>query len=479
LPGIDRPSLEQRETHSALLAREWYLGGDANLPPWKRRVLREVRATIRPIEPPVLDYLTSLEWRISGENFWFPRLLSSMFWVLGGFFLYRIATRLAIGGGPFITLAFYLVWPFSVWLSRHFMPDALMVACLLGAVLTVIRYRERPSRGAFWTAAATSALATLIKPGYAFCYLAAVFLTTQLSRRGLRNVLEGGRLPLFAAAAATPALLYYVIGSRVAHFIWTGAGVERLTPRRAATGEFWHDWWDAVSYLLRYPQPQARLALLPLAAGLIGLVLARPGLPRAVLSGLTLGYVAFAFLFATYVEHNPYYSLPLIPLLSLSIGTLGGVAGERLRRVHPVALLGLAATVAAVVAVAAYKSYSVMKLPISPTAIADYRRIGELTHHTTRAIVVANELREPAMYWGWISGETWDLAYSSPPANIHPERADYLVVVGADLLQTSSGLRRFANGLPMVAQTPRYAIFDVRRAHSRLDLRPSAGKGSG
>jgi hypothetical protein len=358
------------------------------------------------------------------------------------------------------------------------MPDALMVACLLGAVLTVIRYWERPSRGAFWTAAGTSALATLIKPGIAFCYLVAVFFATQLSRRGLRNTLEGRRLTLFAAVAAAPAVLYYVIGTRVAHFIWTGAGVERLTPGKVGTGEFWHNWWGAVSYLLRYPQPQARLALLPIAVGLIGLVLARPGLPRAVLGGLTLGYLAFAFLFATYVEHNPYYSLPLIPLLSLSIGTLGGLVGERLRRVHPVAPYGLAAIVAAVVAVAAYKSYSVMKLPISSVAIADYRRIGELTNHTTRALVVDNELREPAMYWGWISGETWDLTYPSPPANIHPERADYLVVVGIGQLQMSAGLRRFAHRLPVVAQTPRYAIFDVRRAHSRLDLRASAAKGS-
>jgi hypothetical protein len=353
-----------------------------------------------------------------------------------------------------------------------------MVACLLGAVLTLIRYWERPSSGAFWTAAATSALATLIKPGTAFCYVVAVFLAIQLSRRGLRNVLEGGRLPIFAAAAAAPALLYYVVGTRLAHFIWSGAGVERLTPRRVATGQFWNDWWGAVSYLLRYPQLQSRLALLPLAAGVIGLVFARPGLPRAVLGGLTLGYVVFAFLFATYVEHNPYYSLPLIPLLSLSIGALGGLAGERLRRVHAYAPYGLAAIVAAVVAVAAYKTYSVLKLPISPTAIADYRRIGVLTHHTTRAIVVDNELREPAMYWGWISGKTWDLGYSSPPANIHPETADYLVVVGIDQLRTSAGLRRFAHRLPVVAQTQRYAIFDLRRAHSRLHFRPSAAKGS-
>lgn len=463
LPGIDEPSIEQRETQSGLLARRWYLGAGADLPPWKQRVLAEVRRSVRPIEPPILDYLSALEFRLGGENFWFPRLLSSLAWVLGGIFLYLIATRLTTPDGAVIALALYLAWPFAVWLSRHFMPDALMVFCLLAAVLAVVRHWEVPSRQRFLVAAAVSSLATLIKPGVAFAYLVAVFAALAVSRRGLRALPRwGGQLAGFAALAALPALAYYVAGTRLADFIKSSADTARLTPSKVATAPFWEGWWDAVSYLLRYPQPQELLAVLPLAAALGGFALVRSGPPRALLGGLGLGYLAFAWTFATYASANTYYSLPLIPILALAIGVLGGATAERLRRLSPRAPYALTALVAAVLGIAAYKSHAVMRLPIPPTAIPDYRRIGELTGHTTRAIVVDNELRHPAMYWGWIGARTWDLADDLPPASIEPERADYLVVVGVGQLESSPGLRRFARGLPVVASTPRYAIFDLR-----------------
>ena len=184
-----------------------------------------------------------------------------------------------------------------------------------------------------------------------------------------------------------------------------------------------------------------------------------------MLAGLSLGYLAFAFTFATYVSANPYYSLPLIPLLALCIGMLASVVADRLRRVTPAAAYAFFACVAAIVGVAAYKSHAVMRVPIPTTAIADYRHIGELTGHTTKAIVVDNELRHPAMYWGWIGAETWDLAEDEPPRSIHPERADFLVVVGLWQLQTSrvcggscadfpSSARRLAMPCTTFGETP-------------------------
>ena len=464
LTGIEQPSIEQRETQSGLLARQWYLGAGADLPPWKQRVLAEVRRSVRPIEPPILDYLSALEFRISGENFWFPRLLSSLCWVIGGVFLYRIAKRLMAPEGAVVALALYLAWPFGAWLSRHFMPDSLMILWLLAAVLAVVRYFERPSGRRFAAAAAVSSVATVIKPGVAFVYLVALFGALAVAAGGRETVRRWGPMfVLFTGLTALPATVYYVVGTQVADFIWFGADTGRLTPEKVLTGSFWNGWWDAVSYLLRYPQTQEFLALAPLVAGVAGVAVAGRGLPRAVLAGLSLGYLAFALTFATYVSANPYYSLPLIPLLALCIGTLASVVADRLRRVTRGAAYALFACVAAIVGIAAYKGHAVMRVPIPTTAIADYRHIGELTGHTTKAIVVDNELRTPAMYWGWIGAETWDLADDEPPRSIHPERADFLVVVGLWQLETSPGLRRFVRGLPIVGSTPRYAVYDLRR----------------
>jgi 4-amino-4-deoxy-L-arabinose transferase-like glycosyltransferase len=459
LTGIAEPSVEQRETQSGLLARQWYLD-DADVPAWQRRVLDELPRLVKPIEPPVLDVLTAWQWRlVDGENFWFPRLVSSLFWVGGGVFLYLIARRLTTRDGAIAALALYLAWPFAVWLSRHFMPDALMVCLLLAAALAVIRYWERPTRGRLLAAAGVSAVATAVKPGVAFLYLAGLFLGLAVWRRGLRRSLTGGHFPLYALVSVSLAGGYYVYGRFFSDFIWSGADAGRVTPGSVLNGWFWADWWEAVSALLRWPQEQQALALLPLAAGAAGLALAR-GRARAVFAGLVLGYVAFALTAANYVSGNPYYSLPLIAILALSIGALVGAVVERASAVTRHGRPAVLALVAGVVAVAAYKSHAVLAGVETTERITDYRQIGDATGHTTRAVVVDDELSTPAMYWGWLVGRSWeDVNTGSLPPHIEADDPEFLIVVGEGRLESSPALQHFTRSLDVVQETDRWAVF--------------------
>jgi len=174
----------------------------------------------------------------------------------------------------------------------------------------------------------------------------------------------------------------------------------------------------------------------------------------------------FALTFSTYIHTNPYYSLQLIPILSLAIGVLAGSVLQRVQTAARVALFGL---VAIVVAIAALKSHSVLTETHTRQTIADYRRIGQITGHTTRAMIVDRELGTPAIYWGWIVGHGWDLgAYPRTPPD--PAKFDFLVVEGVDQLATAQGLRHFVRGLPVVARTSRYAIFDLRGRYARKPL---------
>jgi hypothetical protein len=163
--------------------------------------------------------------------------------------------------------------------------------------------------------------------------------------------------------------------------------------------------------------------------------------------------------FAYYVSGNPYYSLALIPILALAVGVLAGEVADHAGFVTRVALVVL---VTLLTGVAAYKSVVILRVGDPSQKIADYRRIGELTGHTTRALVVDDQLKTPVMYWGWVVGEAWDLAYHDPPPWTEPDQDDFLIVVGLSPLETHQGLRDFARGLPVVARTSRYAIFDLR-----------------
>jgi 4-amino-4-deoxy-L-arabinose transferase-like glycosyltransferase len=297
LDGITTPSIESRELHNPLIARQLYYGDGAGLPAWKQQVLRELGEVVRPIEPPVLDLIAAAGFRLAGgEELWIPRLVSSLLWILGGVFLYLIAVRLTTRPGALVALALYLLWPYGAFISRLYMPDAMMISLLLAGALTVIRYWERPSSRRLLAAGIVSGAATAAKPGVAIVFLLALFVVLAVSRRALVETVTRARLPLFAVLAALPTGLYYVYGAYLRDFL-SGQSEGRIDLSLLATECFWRGWWEMVSIVLPFPQRQAYLALVPLAAGLAGVLVARAGLPRATLVGLGVGYVAFAFTF--------------------------------------------------------------------------------------------------------------------------------------------------------------------------------------
>jgi 4-amino-4-deoxy-L-arabinose transferase-like glycosyltransferase len=467
--GLARPSVSTRELHNALLAREYYLGTGAGLPQWKQHVLQELRESVKPVEPPILDHVAAWGFRLSGgENLWIPRLVSAGLWVLGGLFLYLVALRITTRAGALVAVALYLFWPYGVLISRLYMPDPTMVALLLAGALAVIRYWERPSARRFVIASGVAAAATLIKPGVGLVFLAALFASMAVSQRERVKVVLV-RLLLFVGAAATPTVAYFIYGSYIHHFLAAeGDGGERLQPHLLTTGWFWRGWWEMLSIALPFPQRQGFLAVVPLAAAGAGLVVGGRKAARAVLGGLGLGYIAYALALAAYTASHPYYALPLIPILALAIGTF---VGFLLARVSVTRTRAIQAATALVVLVAAIGTYKGRPTATDQTAIGDYRRIGAITRHTTDAVIVDERLRAPAMYWGWIVGHYWYPPTPAPdlpaagdpfPPWIDPARVTYLVVVAAPELRSERRLQRLTRNLPVVTQTDRFTIFDAR-----------------
>jgi 4-amino-4-deoxy-L-arabinose transferase-like glycosyltransferase len=476
LGGIGNPSVESRELHNALVARQLYHGDGDGLPEWKRTVLQELRDVAQPIEPPILDALAAAGFKlVGGEELWIPRLLSSVLWVVGGLFLFQIASRLTSRSGAFIALVAYLFWPYAVWLSRLYMPDGAMVACLLLAALTVIRYWERPTRRRLLVAGGVASVAAVLKPGVALVFLVALFVALARSQRALRASIADGRLPLFAALVAALPLGYYLYGTHIRNFLADETG-GRVEPSLLSTEAFWQGWWDMISTVLVFPQPQTWLAVPILALAFCGLLVVPRGLPRAVLAGLAAGYVVFGLAVPGFTSTHAYYSLPLIPLLALALGALGGWVIRRARSAGRWAHAAAIAAVGLALGGAVYKGHAVLDVEPPNRAIADYRAIGEITGHTANAIVVDLRLRSPISYWGWMVARYWypptpaeDLPTEGDPfpSWIDARKVDYLVVLDLRELDTEPRLRSLAQSVPVVARTARYAVFDLRggRAH--------------
>src|SRR5215210_7248230 len=161
LYGIDNLPMDvhiDRQYHAALIARGFYekiaFGESESAPPDGI------------IEPPLLEAITSVIYYVfNGEYLWIPRLLSTIFWLTGGVFLYLIARSVFSPDAAVFSTAFYLFNPFSVLPSRAFQPDPLMIMMLLISILAIWRYHRHPSMTRLVVAASVSSLALFIKPG--------------------------------------------------------------------------------------------------------------------------------------------------------------------------------------------------------------------------------------------------------------------------------------------------------------------------
>ncbi len=405
--GISRPPMEffsVRQYHGALLARgfyEWLLTGSLR--------------TFPPdgiIEPPVLELLASLAYLVSGgEHLWMPRLLSALFWMAGGVFLYLVARKLVPSSAALFSVAFYLFVPYSVFASRAFMPDPLMVMLLVAGVLAVLRYHERPSVRRLLVAAAASSLAVLVKPGICLFQLLGAFVALAVYRRGVRGALLDAHTLAFAALAALPTGVYFLYGTVLAGFL-RGQTSSKIVPRLLLEPSYWEGWRLSVWLVV------GNVALL---GGLLGVILPSEGSPRrALLVGLWGGYVIFGLTFTFHIHTHSYYSLQLIPVVALSLAAVatsvtGYLGRVGLRSYGGAAVLGV--TLAALALGAAEYKWETSQIvhqdgmaPVYASNVATYHEIGDAVDHSRRTLVLfaaypSGESRAGAlMYHGRLAG---------------------------------------------------------------------------
>ncbi|HKH10173.1 MAG TPA: glycosyltransferase family 39 protein [Rubrobacter sp.] len=405
--GISRPPMEffsVRQYHGALLARgfyEWLLTGSLR--------------TFPPdgiIEPPILELLASLAYLVSGgEHLWMPRLLSALFWMAGGVFLYLVARKLVPPSAAVFSVAFYLFVPYGVFASRALMPDPLMVMLLVAGVLAVLRYHERPSMRRLLVAAAASSLAVLVKPGICLFQLFGAFVALAVYRRGVRGTLLDAHTLAFAALAALPTCVYFLYGTVFAGFL-RGQTSSKIVPRLLLEPSYWEGWQLSVWLVV------GNVALL---GGLLGVILPSEGSPRrALLVGLWGGYLLFGLTFTFHIHTHSYYSLQLVPAVALSLAAVAtsvtGYLGRiGLRSYGGAAVLGV--TLAALALGLAEHKWEISQIvhqdsvaTVYASNVATYHEIGDAVDHSRRTLVLfaaypSGESRAGAlMYHGRLAG---------------------------------------------------------------------------
>ena len=119
------PPLDFHSTRQMLSfqkARGMYYDFRTDLDPEKRAFAIQQWKVGASVEPEVLERIVSFTYRYTGEQMWVARVYSSLFWVIGGLFIFLLAKELVSVTGALVSTAFYLFLPYGVFASRAFQP---------------------------------------------------------------------------------------------------------------------------------------------------------------------------------------------------------------------------------------------------------------------------------------------------------------------------------------------------------------------
>ena len=456
-----------RQYHSALIARFCYFETSKAIPQWRKDISRSQRPGV--LEPPLMEIIACAAYHIAGEErLSIPRAVSSIFWLIGGAFLYLLARRIATPDAAVFSAAFYLFLPFGIPASTSFQPDPLMVMFLILSLWAILGYFLAPSTVRLIVAGALSGFAMFIKPMCLFPIYGA-FLASFINRLRGRPHWSTPHLFGFLLLSSLPVLIFYTYGLFVEGFL--RAQMQGRVEPRWGQQMYWKGWLDQVEHVIGYA---------PILGAFIGIALLQ-GVRRRFIAGLWLGYGVFGMVFTYHAHTHDYYHLQLIPIVALSLGPLAAVALDGLGKFRTrwytstalLAVFGLAVL------------FSLLHLPAPASRsygayfVTTHREIGEIVEHSTKTIFLSPHYGKPLQYHGELAGAWWpsrgdlrarrlsghkDLAADQWFESLRAKTsADYFIVTDLpefyaqrDLVQLL--IERFA----VIARSPRYVIFDMR-----------------
>jgi hypothetical protein len=396
-----------RQLFSALKARGMYYQFLTDAPEEQRQFAIQQGKLRTTIEPEILEKITVFTWRFTGEKLWVARIYSSLFWLIGGIFIYLLARDLFSKDGALFAIAFYLFLPYSVFASRSFQPDPLMVALIVGFWWAVNRWAKNltpypsPKRRGEWKwvilASLLGGFAIFFKLNSAFFIIGGALGAT-LRRASLRDLVCNKQVWAMAMLGFLPGAAWVAYGLSRGFLGQQFGG--RFMPELFLSPSFYLGWAEMIGNVLGMPT---------FALALLGLLLVNDKPTRALLLGLWGAYLAFAIFFNYHISTHDYYSLPLIPIAALALTPLAdavlvrmteAASTSRVKRILTTSVLTLS-----LFAVMWTSRVALKSTDYRPEA-AFWEQMGE-TVRGYRVVALTQEYGLPLAYWGWMGAANW------------------------------------------------------------------------
>jgi 4-amino-4-deoxy-L-arabinose transferase-like glycosyltransferase len=419
------------------------------------------------VEPVVFEKLVAFTYRYTGEQLWIARIYSSLFWLIGGIFLFLLARDLVSFEGALVSTAYYLIFPYAIIGSRSFQPDILMVMLILSFWWAFARWMDRPT----WTHAALAGLlgglALYIKFTAAFFVIGAA-LGLVLSQYKFRDLFRNGQVWLLAFLGALPASLYLIYGLFIKGTLG-GQFAGRFIPALLL---------NPFNYLQWAVKADMAAGGIFIMLALLGFMLTSDKRLRGLLNGLWIAYLAYALFFDYHIATHDYYHLPFIPIVAVSLAPLGSwffarlaettVQGYQRAAVYIILLFGLFIVV--------WNVRNQMKAVDYRPQAAMFAELGELLDGKT-VVALTQDYGSRFEYWGWkTSYTTWpyvgDLTYANARGvdfsfdrrfERYSSKRDYFLVTDFEEFNRQPELKEKLGAFPVYAEGDGFLVFSLRR----------------
>lgn len=466
-----------RQLFSAIKARGMYYETLTNVPEWQREfAIKEWKAKVT-IEPEIMERLAALIYQYTGEQLWIPRLISSLFWLAGGIFVYMLARDMFSVDGAMLALAFYLFISYGIYASRSFQPDPLMVALVVAFWWFINRFASSSpplggegggGRGA-WAlailAGLTGGLAIFVKFVAVF-FVVGGAMGALLGRFKPRELVRNPQAWTIGLLGMLPGGAWILYGKLVAG-LFSGDMSGRFIPSLLANPLFYIQWQTKAATVA---------SGIGIMLGLLGLFLIRGRSSQIFLFGIWSAYLVFGLYFNYHISTHDYYSLPLIPIVALSIAPLGDRFFVRLAEagsgwVRGVALVILFYGVASTV----WNVRNEMKSVNYRPQVERWAEIRETLGSGVSFVALTEDYGNRMAYWGWMKAPLWPSSGDLYQADVRgnhrdikklfaemTEQEDLFLVTDLEDFAKQPGLQAALAAYPILVRGDGYLIYDLQ-----------------
>jgi len=387
-----------RQLLSALKARGMYFQTAPNIPDWQRQMSLRQWKTKAEVEPEVFEHLVAFTYRFTGENLWVSRVYSSLFWLIGGLFLFLLVRDLVSTDGAVAALAYFLFFPYAIIASRSFQPDPLMVTLIIIFWWLIVQWTKTES----WTftilAGLVGGFAIFIK-FYAAFFVIGAALGAVLSRFTLRDLIRKPQVWTMAVLGILPAAGYLYYGIVLNGFLgqqFSGRFIPALL-------------LSPLNYVQWATKANMAAGGVAIMLGLLSPFFVRERRARFFIYGLWIAYILFGLYFDYHIATHDYYHLPFIPIVAISLAPvadwilsqLANLTSKQWMRFVAFGILSYG-----VIATTWDVRNQMKSVDYRPEA-AMWAQIGDTLGHGGGVVALTQDYGSRLGYWGWQDATIW------------------------------------------------------------------------